>query len=662
MEGSTPPPTLGIAAEVGLMLRRGREVWRLVPRKHKWALAGAAVVMAFTSGCSTALALFLGQLVDGVQRGSLEGQPREALYHLAAWYLGLIGAAYLLREILNVLRRFLVTSTCTRINRDMSLELMSHTMSVSLGTLQREKVGTLHGKIFRNVDGLVRFLRLNFMEFIPALFTGLFALVATVVKEPMLGLVMVGVIPITIILTIRQLLSQKEVRLQLMRSCEEIDGAVVEQLGGIEYVRAADTKQLEMNRLSKATEKRRAMEVRHHFQMSLFGGAKALNEGLVHILVLGVAIYLAVQGRITFGDVLTFSILYLNVMTPLGEIHRVLDEGHESSLQVGELLEMLAEPIDPSFATTTVQVPCLKPGEPAIVIDDLHVEYSTPDEKHPQTLHDVTLTIRHGETIGIAGRSGGGKSTLLRVLLRLVHPCSGRVLVGAMPLETVSRGAIGKLFGYVSQSPFVFAGTITENIAYGNENPSSDAIRRAAEMAHLHEEILLMPGGYQAAITERGQNLSGGQRQRLAIARILLKQPPILILDEATSALDNISEREVQLALGLTSADRTTILVAHRLSTLRDADRIFVFDEGRIVEVGNFDHLVAAGGVFTELFMSAETGSSPHTNPAPTGADTASADSTGEGTGGNAASQSSGSSGVPTPASDIGIPEHHTCG
>ena len=136
-------------------------------------------------------------------------------------------------------------------------------------------------------------------------------------------------------------------------------------------------------------------------------------------------------------------------------------------------------------------------------------------------------------------------------------------------------------------------------------------------MAHLHEEILLIPGGYQAAITERGQNLSGGQRQRLALARILLKQPPILILDEATSALDNISEREVQRTLGMTSTDRTTILVAHRLSTLRDADRIFVFDGGRIVEVGNFDHLVAAGGVFTELFRSAENGVTTNASPEP---------------------------------------------
>jgi len=155
---------------------------------------------------------------------------------------------------------------------------VQHMMSVSLATLQREKVGALQGRILRSVDGLVRFLRLNFMEFVPALFTGLFALIAAICKAPVLGLVMLGVIPVTIFLTIRQLLSQKEVRLQLMRSCEEIDGAVVEDFGGIEYVRAADTMQLEMNRLAKATEKRREMEVRHHFQMSLFGGAKAITR------------------------------------------------------------------------------------------------------------------------------------------------------------------------------------------------------------------------------------------------------------------------------------------------------------------------------------------------------------------------------------------------
>ena len=194
------------------------------------------------------------------------------------------------------------------------------------------------------------------------------------------------------------------------------------------------------------------------------------------------------------------------------------------------------------------------------------------------------------------------------MLLRLVHPCGGRVTIGGLPLDDLSRTDIGQLFGYVGQTPFVFSGTIAENIAYGNETVTPAAICHAATLAHLHDEIMAMPGGYDAQVTERGQNLSGGQRQRLAIARMLLKEAPILILDEATSALDNISERHVQLALGVTSKDRTTILVAHRLSTLRDADRIFVFDDGKIVECGSYNELLQHAGVFAELVMSAEKG------------------------------------------------------
>ncbi|HVS36598.1 MAG TPA: ATP-binding cassette domain-containing protein, partial [Gemmataceae bacterium] len=232
-------------------------------------------------------------------------------------------------------------------------------------------------------------------------------------------------------------------------------------------------------------------------------------------------------------------------------------------------------------------------------------------------LDGASLTIRHGETIGIAGCSGGGKSTLIRVLLRLTHPCDGRVRIGGIPLEELSRTDIGRLFGYVGQTPFVFSGTIRDNIAYGHDRATPEAICRAAEMAHLHEEILAMPGGYDALVSERGLNLSGGQRQRLAIARILLKDAPILILDEATSALDNLSERYVQLALGVKNPDRTTILVAHRLTTLRDADRIFVFSDGRIVETGGYNELIQQGGVFAELVMSAEQGVAACVSPAP---------------------------------------------
>jgi ATP-binding cassette subfamily B protein len=610
--------TRGFTSELRQMVRRGRQAWRLVPRRHKAGLGVAALVMALTSLCNTALPILIGRLIHRIIEGTHDGLGHEALYGIAAWFLAWIAAAYLLRETLNVLRRYLVENTCTRINRDMNVKLAAHLLKVPLARITQEKVGALHGRILRSVEGLVRFLRMSFLDFLPALVTGAFALVAAVWRQPLIGVIMVGVIPTAVYLTVRQLLSQKGVRLKLLRCAEDIDGAVVEQLGGLEYVRAANTQQQEVKRLARACERRRAREIRHHFEMSLYGCAKALNEGFFHVVVLASSLYLAINHwhGIDLGDVFMFSGLFLGVMAPLSEIHRVLDEGHEASLRVGDLLEMMAEPVDPSFHTQPGHLPRVVAGQPLVDVEDLRVEYTNAQGKTFRALDGITLTIRHGETIGVAGRSGGGKSTWLKVLLRLTHPCRGRVRLGGVPLEQVTREDIGRLIGYVGQNPFVFSGTIAENIAYGNDHAAPDAIRRAAAMANLHDEIVLMPGGYDAEVTERGQSLSGGQRQRLAIARTLLKWPQILILDEATSALDNISERHVQRALGVVDPDRTTILIAHRLSTLRDADRIFVFEDGRVVEVGTYDELVRRGGVFTELVMSAENGlSSPQLEP-----------------------------------------------
>jgi ATP-binding cassette subfamily B protein len=599
--------TSGFVRELRVIGKRARQVWKLVPLRHKWALGGAAAVMAITSACNTALPLLLGQLVDAIKRGSDDGLQPRALYRVASYFLLGLAVTYLIREALNIVRRYLVENTCTRLDKDLTVKLVAHLMKVDLTTLSHEKVGALHGKISRSVDGFVRFLRLGFLDLAPALLTGVFALTAALTKQPWLGLVMLGVIPASVFLTIWQLLSQKGVRLKLLRSREEMDGTVVEQLSGIDYVRAAHTHHQEVKRIARAAERRRAKEIRHHFQMSLFGCAKALNEGLFHIMVLSLAIYMYVHGAISFGDILLFSGLFLNVMGPLSEVHRVLDEAHESSLRVGDLLELLGEPIDRSFDTVDGREPCVDQGAGALVeVDNLQVEYPIREGQTRRVLDGVSLAIRPGETVGVAGRSGGGKSTWLKVLMRLTHPCGGSIRIGGIPLEHVSRECIGRLIGYVSQSPFVFSGTITENIAYGNDHATSEEIRFAAERACIHDEIMAMAKGYDSPVAERGQNLSGGQRQRLALARLFLKNPPILILDEATSALDNISERKVQKAIEEARQDRTVILVAHRLSTLRNTDRIFVFDGGKIAETGNYTELLQKGGVFTDLVMSAE--------------------------------------------------------
>jgi ATP-binding cassette subfamily B protein len=591
----------GIARQLRHIFRQALHVWKLVPRRHRFAFGGAALVMALTSACQTAIPLLLGRLVDEVKDAREQQLATDALWSMALLYLGLIAVSYLVREALQVFRRYLVENCCTRLEKHMTIRLVSHLMKVDLSAMMHEMVGSLNGRISRSVVGFTRFVRLAFLDLLPPLVTGGFALAAAVWKQPILAVAMAGVIPISVFLTVRQLITQKGVRLKLIHSREAMDGAVVELLGGLEYVRAAHTHPYELERLAKASEKRRARELRHHFQMSLFGCAKALNEGFFHILVVGLAISMAIRGEVSYGDILVFSGLFMNVMAPLNEVHRGIDEAHECALQVGELLKMLAEPIDRSFAVRTICEPSLANGSPMIVVENLHVAYASSDGEPKRGLDGISLSIQHGETVGVAGRSGGGKSTWLRVLMRLVHPTSGAVILGGVPLETVSRETIGRLIGYVGQLPFVFSGTVAENIAYGMNGASAEDIHRAAALAHIHDEIMAMPDGYHAQVAERGQNLSGGQRQRLALARILLKNPPILILDEGTSALDTISERRVQQAIDAARAERTVILVAHRLSTLRDVDRIFVFDGGRIVEIGAYEELLERGGVFTQL-------------------------------------------------------------
>ncbi len=606
-------PDLGLWREVRSIASSAVRTWKLVPGSQRWALFLAVGIMSITSAANTAIPLLLGKLINSVEPGTHPGQSHSALLRIAGFYLALMGSAYFVRESMNVLRRYLVENVCTRIDRDMCVKLVSHLMKSDLATLAHQQVGALHGRIARSVEGVVRFFRISFLDFIPALLSGTFALTAALSQQPRVALAMVGVIPVSLTLTLWQLYTQKGIRLGLLRSREAMDGTIVEQLSGLDYVRAANTHEQEVHRIERAAERRRATELRHHFEMSLFGSGKALNEGFFHLVVIACAIYLFVNGGINAGEVITLSVLFLNVMAPLNEVHRFIDEAHESSLRMGDLLEILSAPQDISFLPAAPRKPILELGRPLIEAQELRVHYKTQTGKPRRGLEGLSVAINHGETIGVAGRSGCGKSTWLRVLMRLTHPCGGSATIGGVPLDAIDRATIGDLIGYVGQNPFVFAGTIGENIAYGREDASEAEIERAARLACIHDEIIEMPGGYRAAVTERGQNLSGGQRQRLALARVFLKNPPILVLDEGTSALDNINERKVQQAINAARADRTVILVAHRLSTLYETDRILVFDEGRIVETGTYDELVRLGGVFTELVHSAE--GEPSTEP-----------------------------------------------
>jgi ATP-binding cassette subfamily B protein len=607
MNENPPASPLDFRSETRLILAHARKAWTLLPLRYQCAFCIASLLIAAISACNTLFPILLGQLVDELKFGADHKLTSTAMIGIVGRFLAMVGSIFLVRELLQVGRGALVENTCTRVEKAMTVHAISHLMKADLAALSQDKIGALQGRLSRSVVGFVRFIRLAFLDFLPPLVTGLFALTAALAKQPLLAVAMAAVIPVSLYLTLRQLTSQKGVRLALIRSREDMDGTVVEQLAGMESVRAANAHEREVERVARAAERRRRMENRHLLAMSLYSSAKALNEAFFHLLVLGTAAVLAINGSVSYGDILTFSFLFANVMSPLNAVHRSLDEGHECSLMVADLLKILEEPSDRSFTPAQVKEPTLAAGRPLLVVKDLCVDYAT-EIGCKSALKNVSAVIRHGETIGFAGPSGCGKTTFLRVLLRLTHPTSGVVSVGDAPVESISREAIGRLVGYVSQNPFIFGGTIEENIRYGQPNAVPEAVEEAARRACIHEEILAMPGAYHAEVRERGVNLSAGQRQRLALARVFLQDPPILILDEGTSALDTINERNVQRAIDLARADRTVILVAHRLSTMMDADRIYVFHGGLIVETGTYDELYHQGGIFTELVHCTEVG------------------------------------------------------
>jgi ATP-binding cassette subfamily B protein len=635
-----PEPTL--KEELRTIVARGREVWGMVSRGRRGKFLLASSLMLIAALANTAVMMWLGGLVDAMEGhrssdlfsrlplyvfglddehawtdispasagGAVPAaRPGDALLgRIALAFLAMISIVYVVREALQVTRRCMIQNTCTQMEKETTIRLVEHLMRVDLSRLSAERIGALHGRIHRSVEGFIKFFKLAFIDFFPAIFTAGFALWGAFVKEPMVAVVMAAVVPASLYITVRQIKSQKGIRIQLLQKREGLDGTVVEQLSGIEYIRAANTLPLELARVEAAAEDRRASEVQHHFAMATFDSLKALNEGFFYILVVGISVYLAMQGKISIGSIVAFSGLYLGVMAPLREVHRILDDAHESSLRVNTLLQMLGEPLDDSFNLPTMHRPRFAKGEPAIVTDRLDIAYRTADGRVKKALDGVSITVRSGETIGCAGPAGSGKSTWLKAVMRLVHPTGGMIVLGGEPISAISREVIGETIGYVSQTPFVFSGTVAENISYGLAGVSRERIEEAARRACIHDDILAMPGGYEAVLAERGMNLSGGQRQKIALARIFLKNPAILVLDEGTSALDNISERKIQQELAAARADRTVIMIAHRLTTLRDCDRIYVFDKGRLAEVGSYEELLGKGGVFSELVHSAEEG------------------------------------------------------
>jgi ATP-binding cassette subfamily B protein len=289
-----------------------------------------------------------------------------------------------------------------------------------------------------------------------------------------------------------------------------------------------------------------------------------------------------------------YAVLAASGLGQLSEVYGELAQAAGAAERLGEILQST-----PAVAAPAHPRPLPEPPRGTVAFEDVRFHY--PTRPGQSALEGLSFAARQGERVAIVGPSGAGKSTILQLLLRFYDPQSGRILVDGMPISEADPGAVRRRLALVPQEPTIFAASVAENIRYGRPEASEVEVVEAARLAFADEFVRALPDGYGTLIGERGVTLSGGQRQRLAIARAILKDAPILLLDEATSALDAASERAVQEALDRLMRGRTTIVIAHRLATVRSADRILVMDAGRIVEEGTHDALLARGGLYARL-------------------------------------------------------------
>ena len=567
-------------------------LWRFA-RPYRWQLfTGFALTLASTA--ATLVPPYLTMpLMDEVLIPFQNGKPID--WPLVTMYLsGLLGAAVLAWG-LGWIRTYILSLVSERMGRDLRTQTYEHLLGLSLEYFGGKRTGDLMARIGSETDRINIFLSLDLLNFATDVLMIVMTSVILLSINPWLALVTLIPLPIIgwLIHVVREKLRTGFEKID--RVWAEVTNVLADTIPGIRVVKAFAQEKREGERFRTANEHNLTMNDKINKTWSLFTPTVTLltEIGLLVVWIFG--IWQISKGNSSVGVLTAFLAYISRFYARLDSMSRIVSATQRAASSTKRIFDILdhvssvPEPTNPVHLSKVTGLLELKKAS---------FRYGT-----RSVTRDVDLVIQPGEMIGLVGHSGSGKSTLVNLICRFYDVSEGQVLIDGVDVRSVPVAEFRQHIGLVLQEPFLFFGTIADNIAYGKPNATRQEVIAAARAAHAHEFILRLPHGYDSLVGERGQGLSGGERQRISIARALLIDPRILILDEATSAVDTETEKEIQKALDNLVKGRTTIAIAHRLSTLRKADRLVVMDRGRIVEIGNHDELMAIEGHYYKLYM-----------------------------------------------------------
>lgn len=556
-------------------------------------IAGHKKLFGIDMLCALLVAL-IDLIFPYVSRYSMKVMLPNKLYATFFTVMAVMVLAYVLKAGLYYVITVIGHKMGVLVESDMRRDVFTHMQSLSFSYYDHNRTGVLMSRITSDLFEITELAHHGPENILICTLTIVGALAVMFAMQWQLALVITLALPLCAWFTIKQRIKMKEANIEVKRKTAEIYSAIESSISGIRTAKAFANEDQESDKFDRANEMFRGSKVEYYKSMGLFNSGMEFTTGIVQVVVIAVGGLLIMQNKMNYIDLITFSLYVSTFVSPVRKLTQFAELYMQGTAGFARFLEVMRTEPTIKDAPDAMELGAVE-GK----IDYNHVSFNYGNGI--PVLSDVDLHIAAGQCLAVVGPSGGGKTTLCQLLPRFYDVCKGSVTVDGIDVRHVTQASLRRNIGVIQQDVFMFAGTIRENIRYGRPDATDEEIVEAAVRAQIHSEIMEMPDGYDSYIGERGVMLSGGQKQRISIARVFLKNPKILILDEATSALDTVTEQRIQASLDELSEGRTTIIIAHRLSTVKNADVIAVVEGEHIVEMGSHSELMAKNGEYAAL-------------------------------------------------------------